>query len=471
MKLWNARLSRLPLKWKLTLGASLVLIVLFVTYNMAQYLVINQWLMKEEKSSIQKNMEEIQIYFQEKGSALNLQQVQSSEPFLNKVNKRNQMTRILDQQGHVVIALSDPSGKVWPAPRLVTKPALTSEWEREDHLLVMRSPFMSPAFIGTIEIINNLEKFDKINDILIALMAAGAVIAILLSFLGGTLLSHQLLRPIHNLTDTITKIKKNGLDERVDVPDNGDEIAHLGTMFNEMMEKLQASFLQQEQFVEDASHELRTPIAIIEGHLSMLNRWGKADSAVLDESLQASLQEVVRLKELVQELLSLTQVDSPLQLIQPVWMKPSDVLDKLIKNFSILHPDFTFETDLTDIQEEEILILPHHLEQMVMIVLDNAVKYSLNNKIISLHGKVHHNQLLIEVKDQGMGIPESELTRVFDRFYRVDKARSRLQGGNGLGLSIAKRLVENYQGTIQIHSSMQEGTEVIFSFPIRKKST
>jgi two-component system sensor histidine kinase ArlS len=464
----RSRLSRLPMKWKLTLGASLIFILLFMAYNIAQYVIINQWLIKEEERAIQKNMDEIQVYFQEKNAILDLEQIRASKSFIEKAHQRDQLIRILDEKGNPVVTQTDETFKHWIAPRPVTRTLLSSEWNREEHFLVIRSPLVTPKFTGTIEIMNNLEKFDNINDILTAFMLAGAFGAILLSFLGGTLLSHQLLKPIHNLMHTIAKIKRNGLQERVYVPDNSDEISRLGTMFNDMMERLETSFLQQEQFVEDASHELRTPIAIIEGHLSLLNRWGKNDPMILEESLQASLQEVKRLKELVQELLKLTQADTVSPDAVDDWVEPSVSIPKLIKSFNVPHPDFQFETDLSGIEGEKIHMAPHHLEQTLLILLDNAVKYSLDHKVIRMKGSLLQDHLQIEVKDYGMGIPESELPHVFNRFYRVDKARSRSQGGNGLGLSIAKRLVEKYRGTIEIYSSKEGGTGVILSFPEHK---
>jgi two-component system sensor histidine kinase ArlS len=125
--------------------------------------------------------------------------------------------------------------------------------------------------------------------------------------------------------------------------------------------------------------------------------------------------------------------------------------------------------ELESIAGKKIPVLPHHLEQILLILLDNAVKYSTNQKNILIRGSLQENRLQIEVIDKGMGIPKAYLPYVFDRFYRVDKARSRLQGGNGLGLSIAKRLVEKYHGSIHIDSSEDHGTGVILTFSILKE--
>ncbi|UUZ97146.1 HAMP domain-containing histidine kinase [Paenibacillus sp. P25] len=214
---------------------------------------------------------------------------------------------------------------------------------------------------------------------------------------------------------------------------------------------------QSEQFVEDASHELKTPIAIMEGHLSMLERWGKSDPAVLDESLRTSLEQILRLKGIMQELLDLTRAESvgPLQEVQP--LSVHDVIPKTVEGFAAVHPDFSFRQEVSGLTGVKVRIEKRHLEQLLLILLDNAVNYSAERKRIGVIGEVQDGNVQIGIQDQGIGIGEEHIPRLFDRFYRADKARSREQGGTGLGLSIAKRLAENYAGTIWIMSKPGKG--------------
>lgn len=279
------------------------------------------------------------------------------------------------------------------------------------------------------------------------------------------------MRPIRALASTIRSVKEKGLSERVTNVQNGDELSSLAKLFNELMTQLETSFLQQKQFVEDASHELRTPITIVEGHLSLLNRWGKSDPVVLDESLEASLQEVRRLKKLVQELLSLTKVESNLlsDSNSPIQLAP--LIHETLKRFEVLNPDFQFVENTERIQSMMLLMNPLHFEQILMIILDNAVKYSSTTKRIVIEGIRMKDEVLIIVQDHGIGIPEADLPFVFDRFYRVDKARNREIAGTGLGLAIAKQLVVNYQGSLMISSVENEGTRVQLSFPIYQMMT
>ncbi|MDB5055241.1 MAG: signal transduction histidine kinase [Bacilli bacterium] len=469
MKTLRNRLSQLPIQWKLIIGSSLLLCFLFISYNAVQYLVINHWLMNQEGHAVRKNMEQLQLYFSEKKTSLNEKEITDSRNFIDKMNQRNQMIRILDNQGHPILTISEDVPEHWVTPQKVTQSELISLWHITDHLLVMRTPLISAQFTGTIEIVDSLENLDKVSDLLLVIMLIGGLGALILSGLGAILLTRQLLKPIQSITDTMRKIKNKGLHERVIVLDNHDEISKLTIMFNEMMDQLEISFQQQKQFVEDASHELRTPIAIMEGHLSLLRRWGKDDPALLNESLNASLQELIRLKGLVQELLELSRADTVTDHSKKEQIDPCQIISAIVKNIHMLHPEFIFDTNIADLSGSNIAIVPHHFEQILLILLDNAVKYSADDRKIHILGSVYSGLAQIQIIDCGIGIPSDELPSVFDRFYRVDKARSGEKGGHGLGLSIAQRLIERYDGTIYISSTENKGTSVTIGFPLYKQ--
>jgi two-component system sensor histidine kinase ArlS len=466
MKKLRTRLSKLPIQWKLIIGSSLLLCFLFVSYNAVQYLVINHWLMKQEERAIQSTMDELQIYFSEKKPPLDEKQIIDSRNFITKMNKRNQMIRILDDQGHAIFTITDDIPEQWVAPKGVERKEFVGLWHITDHMLVMRSPLTSSQFKGTIEIVNNLENSDKISDLLLVVMAVGGLGALILSALGGIFLTRQLLKPIQSITDTMRKIKHKGLHERVVIYDNQDEISKLANMFNGMMDQLQKSFQQQQQFVEDASHELRTPIAIMEGHLSLLNRWGKDDPVLLNESLLASLQELTRLKGLVQELLELSRAEAVTNDSKSELVDPSQIIASSVKNMAMLHPKFVFDLNLAGLTGMNIHITPHHLEQILLILLDNAVKYSKEDKTVQIFGTRNNGAIQIQVIDFGVGIPPVDLPLVFDRLYRVNKARGGEQPGYGLGLAIAQRLMERYDGNIEVTSTENKGTCVTISFPL-----
>ncbi|OKP92360.1 HAMP domain-containing histidine kinase [Paenibacillus sp. P32E] len=457
-------LSRLSIRWMLAIWSSILLCVLFLSYNGVQYFVINRWMLHQEQIALHKNIEEIQGYFRAENETA--EGIAGSHSFIESINGSHQLIRILDARGKPVLTASAQLPEEWVKPQVSTKTTTDSIWHEEEHLLIVRSPLRTSKFNGTIEIVNNLESSDQLSDLLLGVMIAGWLGAIVISGIGGVFLSRQLLRPIQSLRDTMTSIKQKGLQERVRISGSNDELAQLARVFNDLMDQLETSFYSQKQFVEDASHELRTPISIIEGHISLLSRWGKHDPMILEESLNVSVQELGRLKGIVNELLELTRAEEKSRELYDFPCIANDTLQYTLRNFALLHPDFHFTQNLDDIDGAVIHIVPNHLEQILLILLDNAVKYSGSTRTITINGAVQESRLHISVEDCGIGVPEEDLPLLFQRFYRVDKSRSREQGGSGLGLAIAERLVARYSGSITLSSIPGQGTAVTLSFPV-----
>lgn len=275
-------------------------------------------------------------------------------------------------------------------------------------------------------------------------------------------------RPIKQMTDTMTEITEDNLSQtriRMKKIGSEDELSDLSFQINHLLDKMATYVTQQKQFVEDVSHELRTPTAIVEGHLKLLNRWGKDDPQVLDESLAASLNEITRMKTLVQEMLDLSRAEQVQTHYHSEVTPVVDVISQIFHNFKILYPDFTFYFDNDLSKEREIQIYRNHLEQILVILLDNAVKYSTTRKEIHISISETLMKIQIAIQDFGEGMSREDQEKVFNRFYRIDKARSREKGGHGLGLSIAKELIEGYKGDISVESALGHGTVFRIQLP------
>ncbi|WP_274651398.1 HAMP domain-containing sensor histidine kinase [Paenibacillus humicola] len=458
-------LNALPLKWRLAAWSSVLILFLIVVYNGVQYLVIDRWALGQEKRQLQKELEEIQGFYADPGAP----GLAQSRGFLGKMNDSHQMIRILNDAGVPELTVSNRLPADWVKPQQAAEPEMTSQWHGDDHLLILRSPFRAKAFAGTIEMAQNLEKYESLTHLLFLVMGFGGLFGIALGAGGSVMLAGQFVKPIRQLAGTMGRIRQNGLSERVEIGGTRDELSRLSQVFNEMMDRLERSFMQQKQFVEDASHELRTPIAIVEGHLAMLNRWGKHRPEILDESLQASLRELARLKDLTQELLALSKAEAPAagEERSALLSDPFCVVRRMVADFGSLHPEFTFEQELPPNDAGYLVgFTEDHWQQTLLILLDNAVKYSGDNRRVRIRGSIAGDGgMELEVADYGIGIPQRDLERVFERFYRVDKARSRDQGGSGLGLAIAKRLVERYSGSISAASEENKGTTIKISLP------
>jgi len=457
----------LPIRWKITLWSSMFLFFLFLSYNLFQYIVIDNGILNYEKQNGIHQLKEVLAFIQSDDEPLSLKQIENSEGYLSKINEKNQLIRILDRKGNIITSTSNNVSPNWQQPKTVKHQEYKVIRNHDERLLVLRSPIVTDNFTGTVEIVRNMEMSDAFMDKVFLLMLVAGVGSLIFSILGGTILAKKILSNIQALTLTMKKIKTNGLEERVPVNEKNDEFAQLGSLFNELMDSLEDSFLQQKQFVEDASHELRTPLAIIQGHLMLLNRWGKNDAAVLDKSLKSSLKEVERLTNLVQELLELSRAEN--SLINPVDAEPINVwttVQHVVRNFEVVYSDYEFK--IKHFHENlYVNISSRHLEQILIILLDNAVKYSKKEeKEVVIDCSLINEKVSLKVMDKGIGIPKEDIPYILNRFYRVDKARSRKQGGLGLGLAIAKRWVEKYHGTINIESKEGEGTNVTIVLPL-----
>lgn len=326
--------------------------------------------------------------------------------------------------------------------------------------IVISNPVDTNYFQGYATVVHPLDVFDDLLNFITYLALIFGLIALFVIASISYAFSTQITKPINIITDKMTQIRRNGFQEKLEVPTNYEETDALIDNFNNMMVKLEEAFNQQRQFVEDASHELRTPLQIIQGHLNLIQRWGKKDPAVLEESLTISLEEMNRITKLVEELLLLTKDDPKTIENQIEQVDVNLEIKNRIHSLKQIHPeyDFMFESNQDFIY---LYMNAFHLEQILLIFLDNAIKYDQENRDIRIKTKLINNRVLIEIKDHGMGIPKEDQEHIFNRFYRVDKSRSRQQGGNGLGLSIAMKMVKLYDGHITVNS--EEGKYTIFT--------
>ncbi|MDR1472950.1 MAG: HAMP domain-containing histidine kinase [Lactobacillales bacterium] len=340
----------------------------------------------------------------------------------------------------------------------------------QDGLLMTKSltSNQTKKLIGYFQVFNELSSFYDIrNGLLIALVVL-ELIALFLSSLLGYILAVRFLKPIRTLRDTMEAISHNPKsDLQMEKIKTNDELEDLAEIFNKMLERMRSYTKQQEQFVADVSHELRTPVAIIQGQLNMLERWGKDDPKILTEALQASLKESKRMQNLIQDMLELTRAEQPVPRYYKETTKIKATLLQIINNFRILYPKFKLNLIDKLTESTKAAIYRNHLEQVMIILLDNAVKYSTNQQQIDITAQANEQEVIIAIRDYGEGIGKEDLDKIFHRFYRIDKARTRQKGGNGLGLSIAQQLIENYHGKISVESKINQGT--IFSINIPKK--
>ena len=324
---------------------------------------------------------------------------------------------------------------------------------------------------GYIIVANQMSYYNSLMKNLLKWMIGISIVAIIV-FIGiAFIIVRNIVNPIKEMSKVAHKVNENPTsDVRIRDFHRNDEVEELATSFNKMLDRMQGYIDQQKEFVGDVSHELRTPVAVIEGHLNMLERWGKDDPEILNESLKASLQEAKRMQHLIQEMLDLTRAEQIDVQYPNAVTRVSEVLGRVVNNMAMVHKDFSIQLDIDDLPADtEIQIYQGHLEQILVILIDNGIKYSTDRKQINVSADLFDNEVHIIVQDFGEGISKENQSKIFNRFYRVDKARTRERGGNGLGLSIAQKLVTSYHGTISVDSVEGQGSQFKITFPALSK--
>src|SRR5699024_4209827 len=285
---------------------------------------------------------------------------------------------------------------------------------------------------GYLIVDNSMDQQNQVLKSLRHWMIGLSIIAIVIFICLSYLIVNSVVHTIKKKSQISRYINKDPTERRR-VPDlhHNDELGELATSFNEMLDRMQAYMQQQKQFVGDVSHELRTPVAVIEGHSNLLERWGKDDPQVLEESIQASLQESKRMKHLIQEMLDLTRAEQVDLQYPDKTADVNEVLNRTVNDMRMIHKDFTITYDDSDLKPDTIIkIYRNHLEQILIILIDNAIKYSTDRKEILVDAATEKDKVKISVQDFGEGIAPEEQDKIFNRFYRVDKARTREKGGN-----------------------------------------
>ena len=277
-------------------------------------------------------------------------------------------------------------------------------------------------------------------------------------------MTHMSKREIESLAVELDKIDATHLDSRIDLPPTQKELRSLAQSINQMMDRVNQAYSAQMRFVSDASHELRTPIAVIQGYAALLDRWGKSDPEALQESIDAIRGEAASMERLVEQLLFLARGDNDSQPVKKERLDLTELAGEVLREEEMIHPERIF---LPRWGEETVSIDadPGLMKQLLRILMDNSLKYSPEDGRIYLRVTQRRGWVRLTVQDEGMGIPPEGISHIFDRFYRTDQSRDRKTGGTGLGLSIAKWIVEHHGGWFEVVSRPDVGTRITAVLP------
>lgn len=265
-----------------------------------------------------------------------------------------------------------------------------------------------------------------------------------------------------HLEHAITHVSVESPDAKISTGD--EDLRSIEVALNNLLARMRETRQQQARFVSDASHELRTPISVIQGYVNMLDRWGKEDEKVLDESIEALKQESDHMKTLIEQLLFLARGDSGRNTLNKTQFSLGEVMREVYDESIMIDENHKYVLDMV---EEDFPMYGDFamIKQSIRIFVQNASKYSTEGDTIKLGVKQNADSVSYLIQDEGIGMAESEVAHIFERFYRSDVARNSNTGGSGLGLSIAKWIVEAHDGTIDVLSRPEIGTRFTITFP------
>jgi len=289
-------------------------------------------------------------------------------------------------------------------------------------------------------------------------------IAVVVSIAGGWFLAKKSLQPVDEITRTARDITAQNLDREIPERDVNDEIGRLASTFNEMIRRLKQSFDQVKQFTVDASHELRTPLTIMRGEVELAMR-SKKSSDEYRRILASNLDEILRLQSIIDNLLILSKSDLGQASLAFERLDLEGIFRELYEDAELLALPKRINVRLG--RNDHVMVRGDklRLRQLLLNLIDNALKYTPESGTVTLALEAVDGSARISVMDTGIGIPKEDREKIFDRFYRVDKARSRELGGSGLGLAISKWIVDSHGGTITVESIVNSGSTFTVTIP------
>lgn len=478
----------LPIRWRLTAWFVGILAAVLLLFSLTLYFILQTNLLDRIDESLKNRAAEVQRSFEQLAQIANLNQevpraleIDTLEEFADP----GVYAQVLDRQGKVLgdsTTLGKANLPIDPAlvVAALSGTANTSEAQvSSERVRIYYTPLkIQNQLAGILQVGESMKPYtETLNRVRIFLLLVGGA-AILIATLGGWWLTRRALRPVVSVTETARRIAlTRDFDERI--PQNPgfrgqeDEISDLAATFNHMIEELGRVFDTNRQFMADTSHELRTPLTIIKGNLDLLKRGLPPDQAA--EAIEEASEEATHLSRLVTDLLLLAQADAG-QMIERNPVALDKVAEKAFRRAEQLvqTQGKNLSLQIERLETATVLGDEYRLGQAIFNLLENAVRYTPEGGQIRLNLETSHaypkypakEVALLHVRDTGVGIAPEQQPHLFERFYRVDKARSRAQGGAGLGLAIVKYIIEAQGGVVQVESEVGKGSIFTLVLPL-----
>ena len=453
----------MPIRWRLTLWFALILCAILILSGVVLHILLQRYLSNQVDN-------DLRVYAARVHGTLNPQEIQehvdyevihAKLPPINEFASPGVYIQLIDKNGNVVVK-SDSLGE----QELPVNPSLISQGFAGDvaigtvaagesaRVRIMVSPLYLNNQVLLLEVAQSLNPIDTTMSQVRWAILASILAALILSTVSGSMVVRGALSPVSRITQTARSIETSSdLNRRVGYTGPADEVGELATTFDHMIEHLDRAFQSQKHFVADASHELRGPLTVIRGNLDLLKR--KLNEEDRHESLAAIGRETIRMAKIVDDLLFLAEVESG-ELARQQMVELKVILMGERDRAQTIAGDREIVTG----QQEDLVIRgdAQRLRQLLGNLVDNAIKYTPEHGTIMLSLFRDGEWARLEVADTGIGIAPENQPHIFDRFYRIDKARSRFSGSTGLGLAIVKGIVEQHGGKVTVSSELGKGS-------------
>jgi heavy metal sensor kinase len=360
-----------------------------------------------------------------------------------------------------------------PAPAFPVVQPFIQEVEMSDRHELLLHGLPYSASNGTPYLIEVGAPYNQIESVLRGLLltfALGLPLIVALAIGGGYLLMRRALRPVDEIRQKAAQITSQNLSERLPVVRTGDELERLATDLNRMIERLEESFLQINRFSADASHELRTPLTVLQGELESIAQGGQRLPADVRDTIGSALEETQRLARIVENLLAISRLEAGEARKQLERLDFAELARSTADQMRLLAEEKHIALHCDGSQPVEVDADPARLKQVVVNLLDNAIKYTPKGGKVDVSVTKRDGRAVLDVVDSGIGISSADLPHIFDRFYRADKARSRQMGGTGLGLSIVRSICVAHGGQVTVDSSEGRGAVFHVEIPLASRT-
>ncbi|MBI2832473.1 MAG: HAMP domain-containing protein [Chloroflexi bacterium] len=453
----------MPIRWRLTLWFSLLLCAVLFFSGAVLYIVLNRYLNDEIDQSLRVYSAQVHGTFHPDyfSGEVDYAVIHNKLPPANEFALPGVYVQLIERSGKVAVKSDNLGEQQLPvAPALIEK-GFSGKIDIETvsagdgaRVRVMVSPLYLKDQTLLLEVARSLKLVDATMNRVTWALLADILVALTLAVILGASMVRRTLSPVRRITSIARGIEASSdLGRRVGYKGPADEIGELATTFDRMLEHLDSAFQSQKHFIADASHDLRSPLTVIKGNLDLLKR--NLSESDRKESLRAIDAETGRMTKIVSDLLVLAEVESGRMEKQEMVSLRGVFLDGLARARQIGK-----SRKIIVGRQEDLRVRgdSHGLKQLLANLVDNAVKYTPEGGTITLSLFRDGNWARMEVADTGIGIAPEHLPHIFDRFYRVDKARSRASGGTGLGLSIVKGIAEQHGGKVTVTSQLGKGS-------------